>query len=102
MTSNNFKQRYRNYQKSFNNEEYKNETELSKFIWGLKLKKGRFTVNWLILSRATAYQSGASKCKAFLRGEITIDKSRLKDFAKQKRRNYINVPTQDQIQNQKL
>ena len=35
MTSNKFKQRYRNHEKSFNNEKYKNKTELSKYIWKL-------------------------------------------------------------------
>ena len=32
MTANDFKQRYRNHLKSINNEEYKDETELSKHI----------------------------------------------------------------------
>ena len=32
-----FKERYRNHTCSFRNERYKNATELSKYIWGLKL-----------------------------------------------------------------
>ena len=75
MTSNSFKQRYRNHQKSFINKEYKNETELSKFIWGLKLKKRRFTLSWSILSRATAYQSGALKCKLYLEKKLQLIKA---------------------------
>ena len=33
-----FKDRYRNHVKSFNNEKYQKETELSKYIWELKDK----------------------------------------------------------------
>ena len=61
MTANGFKQRYRNHRKSFSNEEYKNETELSKHNWRLKRSNRNFTVCWAILSRASAYQSGAAK-----------------------------------------
>jgi hypothetical protein len=43
MTANSFKERYRNHQKSFTNATYKNETELSKYIW--KLKQTTFHFN---------------------------------------------------------
>ena len=36
MTSNEFKDRYRNHQKSFNNAKCENETELSKYVWNLR------------------------------------------------------------------
>jgi hypothetical protein len=42
MTANYFKERYRNHKKSFTNATYKNETELSKYIWKLK-QSGPFT-----------------------------------------------------------
>ena len=37
-TENEFKARYPTHVLSFNNEKYKNSTELSKYIWKLKLK----------------------------------------------------------------
>ena len=58
MTANTFKERYRNYVKSFNNEKYSNETELAKHVWYLKKQLGRaFRINWLrfILRRAAFY-----------------------------------------------
>ena len=36
-----FKSRYRNHTCSFRNERYRNSTELSKYVWGLKDKKNR-------------------------------------------------------------
>ena len=33
LTSTTFKERYNNHSKSFNHEKYKNETELSKYVW---------------------------------------------------------------------
>ena len=40
-TSNEFKDRYRNHQNSFNDAEYEKETELSKYIWDFKRKQRR-------------------------------------------------------------
>ena len=39
MTGNSFKTRYYNHIKSFKYKRYKNETELSKYIWKLKEKE---------------------------------------------------------------
>ena len=36
MTSNTFKERYRNHLKSFKHPQYSSETELSKHVWNLK------------------------------------------------------------------
>ena len=36
MTSNTFKERFRNHIKSFTHKKYSNETELSKYVWHLK------------------------------------------------------------------
>ena len=46
MTGNNFKTRYYNHIKSFKNNRYKNETELSKYIWKLKEKEVEHTITW--------------------------------------------------------
>ena len=46
MTGNNFKTRYYNHLQSFKNKRYKNETELSKYIWKLKEKEVEHTITW--------------------------------------------------------
>ena len=46
MTGNNFKTRYYNHLMSFKNKRYKNETELSKYIWKLKEKEVEHTITW--------------------------------------------------------
>ena len=49
MTSNTFKERYRNHIKSFTHKKYSNETELSKHVWQLKQNKTDFTIKWSII-----------------------------------------------------
>ena len=44
MTGNNFKTKYFNHIKSFKNKRYKNDTELSKYIWKLKEKEVEQTI----------------------------------------------------------
>ena len=44
-----FKDRFRNHNKAFNNERYKNDTELSKYIWDLQDKEIVHQINWSIL-----------------------------------------------------
>ena len=44
-----FKDRYRNHISSFNDEQQKNNTELSKFIWSLKNKNETSIINWNIV-----------------------------------------------------
>ena len=49
MTSNTFRERYRNHIKSFTHKKYSNETELSKHVWHLKQIKTDFTIKWSII-----------------------------------------------------
>ena len=46
MTGKNFKTSYYNHIKSFKNKRYKNETQLSKYIWKLKEKEVEHTITW--------------------------------------------------------
>ena len=50
MTSNTFKERYRNHSKSFTRKKYSNETELGKPVWHLK-NKTDFTIKWSIIKK---------------------------------------------------
>ena len=75
MTSNAFKNRFRNHQKSFRDKKHQNETELSKFIWSLKEKKKDFEVKWSILKRAVVYHNGPRRCNLCLEDKLQILKA---------------------------
>ena len=80
MTGNTFKKRLYNHNKSFNNVTYRNNTELSKYVWKLKEKQQDFTINWSILKRAASYSSGGKRCNLCLQEKLCIlkaDKSNL-------------------------
>ena len=72
MTATTFKERYRNHKKSFDDIKYKNDTELSKYIWNLKLNKKRYKINWSILSRASSIKAGGSNCNLCLEEKLQI------------------------------
>ena len=61
MTSNTFKERYRNHIKSFTHKKYSNETELSKHIWHLKQNKTDFTIKWSIIKKFISYTGGSKR-----------------------------------------
>ena len=46
-----FKERFRNYNRDFNHEQYIRSTELSKYIWLLKDAGAPCTVNWSIVAK---------------------------------------------------
>ena len=72
MTATTFKERYRNHKKSFDDIKYKNETELSKYVWNLKLDKKLYKINWSILSRASSIKAGGSNCNLCLEEKLQI------------------------------
>ena len=69
LTDTPFKSRYANHKQSFNKSTYKNQTELSKYIWDLKEKKKSFRLSWRILGRARRYSNTTKKC-----GLCTLEK----------------------------
>ena len=76
MTANDFKQRYRNHLKSFRNEKHANETELSKHVWNLKIKKKRdFSIKWSIVRRRAAYRNRSRRCNLCLEEKLMIMKA---------------------------
>ena len=66
MTSNTFKERYRNHIKSFTHKKYSNETELSKHVWHLKQNKTDFTIKWSIIKKSISYPGGSKRCNLCL------------------------------------
>ena len=51
----NFKARYRNHMKSFRNERYKKETELSKYVHRLQENNINYSIKWKIRKKTSGY-----------------------------------------------
>ena len=71
-TENEFKLRYPAHTLSFNNENYKNSTELSKYIWQLKGQNRDFSIEWKILKNAKPYVNGSKRCNLCLTEKLEI------------------------------
>ena len=67
-----FKTRFSNHKKSFNNSKYRNDTELSKLIWNLKEQSTPFEVSWEIESKAFPYKCGTRRCDLCLAEKVCI------------------------------
>ena len=62
LTATAFKTRWRNHQMSFKHEKKRYDTELSKYLWELKMKNEEFKVSWKILAKARAYSNLSKRC----------------------------------------
>ena len=80
VTSNEFKSRYRNHLKSFRLQKYSNDTELSKYVWGLKTQNRRFNITWSIIKKVSAYKVGSRRCNLCLEEKLQLMKGRKKNF----------------------
>ena len=60
------KSRYKNHTCSFRNERYRNSTELSKYVWGLKDKKTDYQIRWRSIRHARSYSNVTKKCNLYL------------------------------------
>ena len=78
MTSNTFKERFRNHIKSFNHKKYSNETELSKYVWHLKENNTDYTIKWSIIKNSISYTGGSKRCNLCLEEKLSILKERSK------------------------
>ena len=57
-----FKDRFANHKKSFNHRQYQNDTELSKYLWGISDKGLPHSVKWSIAAKASPYKCGSRRC----------------------------------------
>ena len=62
LTDNTFKTRYNGHTSSFQNEQYRNATTLSNYIWTLKDKNINYSIEWKIIDRGRAYQPSGKNC----------------------------------------
>ena len=72
LVSGNFKTRYNNHNKSFRNERYEKDTELSKFIWNLKRKNVDYSVDWEILKKSNTYKCASGQCNLCMEEKLQI------------------------------
>ena len=66
LTETSFKTRYRNHTLSFRHNKYRNQTELSKYVWGLKDARINYQITWKVLKRAQPYNSLSRRCNLCL------------------------------------
>ena len=86
----NFKQRFRNHLKSFRNEAYRKETELSKFIWSLKDRNLNYKIDWKILRRTSGYNKVSKSCNLCISEKYEICKFRNKNILLNKRSELVS------------
>ena len=67
-----FKDRYRNHVKSLRHEKYKNETQLSKYIWELKRRNALYTLTWEIEKKSNLQIRKSGLCNLCLEEKYTI------------------------------
>ena len=57
---------------SFRHSRYRNETELSKFIWSLQDRGKNYDIAWSITCKSRKYQCGSSRCDLCLSEKLLI------------------------------
>ena len=62
LTDNTFKTQCNGHTSSFRNEQYRNGTTLSNYIWTLKDKNINYSLKWKIIDRGRAYQPSGKNC----------------------------------------
>ena len=78
ITTNKFKQRYRNHLKSFRNAKYSNFTEMSKHVWNLMKQNKDFSIKWSIIKRVPTYKPASKKCNLCLEEKLLLMKAKKK------------------------
>jgi predicted GIY-YIG superfamily endonuclease len=72
LTGGTFKERYSNHKKSFKHEKYEKETELSKYVWGLKRMKTDFAIDWEIIRKSNTKRRKSGQCNLCLDEKLEI------------------------------
>ena len=72
LTSGPFKERYRNHTKSFNHEKYSKETQLSKYIWGLKKSGTNYELTWKIEKKSNLLMRRSGQCNLCMDEKLSI------------------------------
>ena len=67
-----FKERFKEHKKTFANQKYSNETELTKEIWRIKDEGGVPEIKWKILRKAQSYNPKTKRCALCLQEKLEI------------------------------
>ena len=78
MTGDSFKTRYYNHIKSFRNKRYKNEAELSKYIWKHMEKEVELTITWKKLRQSNTCQRRSGLCNLCIEEKVEMFLSKAK------------------------
>ena len=62
LTDTDFKARLANHKQSFNKNNLKNSTELSKYVWSLKDRNINYNITWKVLGKTSSYNNRSNKC----------------------------------------
>ena len=90
MTGNTFKEHFNNHKKSFSKMEYRNSTELSKYVWDLKEREREFLIQWSILKRTACYSNVGKSFRLCLQEKLCILNADNTDLVKRKYEVYLN------------
>ena len=72
LTGGTFKSRYYNHTKSFRQQKYVNDTELSKYVWQLKERGYNYSIKWEILKHSNTLKRSSGICNLCLEEKIHI------------------------------
>lgn len=72
LTEPQFKTRYSNHRKSFRLEDYRKETELSKYVWELHDRGRPYDIRWSIAAQSVPYRCGTRKCDLCVTEKLKI------------------------------
>ena len=72
LTDNTFKTRYTGHLSSFRNENKRNSTTLSAYIWKLKDSGTPHTISWSIIAKGKAYCPASKSCNLCLKEKYYI------------------------------
>ena len=81
-----FKPRYRNHMKSFNNIVYRNDTELSTYVWSQRAHGVNPQLRWSVIAKARSYRSGDKQCSLCI-----IEKALIISYSSANGENLINT-----------
>ena len=72
VTEGEIKQRITAHMSSFRTVEYRNSSELSKYIWKLKDENKQFDIKWKIIDRSIPYINGSKRCNLCITEKLHI------------------------------
>jgi hypothetical protein len=67
-----FKARYNNHTKAIKHIAYRNDSELSKYVWELKEQNKQYEIAWSIEAESSAYKCGTRRCSLCLTEKLVI------------------------------